>query len=164
MSVLGAGRVVFDNHAPHNVAHCEHDKGMQYHFSDDKSLEVPWCWQEMIAQLDALSLRHVVEGVDPTNHSGGVTGCVLLKTSTYDHKRHYAKNDAAKKDAASAAAAAAAAAAAVAANGVGPQSREVIADHVGHATQITQVLSSVPKRVSRSTWVLPVRRKYQEQC
>ena len=67
---------------------------MQFRFSDDRSLDVPWRWQDMIAQLGDESMRHVVEGVDPNNRSRGVTGCMIVQTNTYDHKRHFAKRQA----------------------------------------------------------------------
>ena len=86
---------------------------MEFFFSEDPTQDWPWRWQEMIAQLDDASMRHVVEGDDPSNRSRGVTGCMLWKTDVYDHQRHYMLKEAEKK-AKKAAEEAAAAAAAVA--------------------------------------------------
>ena len=50
--------------------------------------QVPWRWQEMIAQLDADSMEFVVNGASGT--SGGVVGCSFCRAhNSYDHKMSY---------------------------------------------------------------------------
>ena len=41
----------------------------------------------MVAQLDADSMRKVVQG--PENRSSALTSCRLQETGQYDHKRHH---------------------------------------------------------------------------
>ena len=67
---------------------------MQFRFADDRSLDVPWCWQGKIAHVGDESMRHAVEGVDANGRSRGATGRMIVQTVTYDHKRHFAKRQA----------------------------------------------------------------------
>ena len=63
----GLDRKVFHNTQPEMVAQLIHPKGMEFKFSEDPTQDWPWHWQEMIAQLNDASMRHVVEGgIHPT--------------------------------------------------------------------------------------------------
>ena len=80
------------NGATDQVGQCVHaERPTQFRFGDDRSLDVSWHWQEMIAQLGDESMRHAVEGADPNNRSRGVAGCMTVQTITYDRTRHFAK-------------------------------------------------------------------------
>ena len=86
-------RVHLDNFGPMQVPICDHPKGMLWIF--DTTRTKPWRWQEMVAQLDLESMRHVVEGpqlaaVAEAREKPCLIGCYLAKTDRYDHKRHHA--------------------------------------------------------------------------
>ena len=91
-------RVHMDNFGPMQVPICDHPKGMRWTF--DTTRTKPWRWQEMVAQLDLESMRHVVEGpqleglcaaaVAEAREKPCLIGCYLAKTDRYDHKRHHA--------------------------------------------------------------------------
>ena len=92
-------RVDMDNSGPMQVPICDHPKGM--HWTFDTTRTKPWRWQEMVAQLDLESTRHVVEGpqlvdlnsmtaVAETCEKPCLIECYLAKTDKYDHKRHAA--------------------------------------------------------------------------
>ena len=94
--------VVFDNDRPIEVPMCDHPKGMEYSFDETRTRE--WTWQEMIAQLDAESMKRLVEGpytavaegMNAAVVEGGpqlISGCALVKTDRYDHKRNHALKD-----------------------------------------------------------------------
>ena len=95
-------RVDMDNDGPMQVPICDHPQGMSWAF--DTTRTKPWRWQEMVAQLDFESTRHVVEGpqvddlksmtvVAGTCEKPCLIGCYLAKTDKYDHKRHSALRD-----------------------------------------------------------------------
>jgi len=85
----GLSERMFSNTAVAEVPQIEHPKGMDYHF--DESIKHPWRWQEMVAQLDADSMRVVVEGSGgAANRSRGLTRCMIQQSDVYDHKRHFA--------------------------------------------------------------------------
>jgi hypothetical protein len=89
-----AGRdcVIFNNDGYDPVARIEHHEGPGYHFVQvlGEGPQVPWRWQEMVAQMDDHSMRMVVEGLDGVNRSRGLVSCRLQQIEQYDHKRHHA--------------------------------------------------------------------------
>ncbi len=88
----GLSEMMFSNTAVAEVSQIDRPKGMQYQF--DESIKHPWCWQEMVAQLDDESMRVVVEGPgDAANRSRGLTRCMIQQSDVYDHKRHFAARD-----------------------------------------------------------------------
>ena len=94
--------IVFDNHRPIEVPVCDHPKGMEFSFDETRTNE--WTWQEMVAQLDAESMKRVVEGqyaaVAEDSNAAVAEGipkqiawCAIVKTDRYDHKRNHALKD-----------------------------------------------------------------------
>ena len=70
--------------APLHVATVHWDEGLG--LSSDWSKPLSWYWQEMIAQLDAESMKIVVEGEKGKSH--GLIGCsIMSRPSSYDHTR-----------------------------------------------------------------------------
>ena len=71
-------------------------QGMDWDFNP--AVLVKWSWHEMVAQLDAESMRVVVEG--DAGRSGGLIRCELLPRPgfRYDHKRHHQLKDAGRAE------------------------------------------------------------------
>ena len=69
-------------------------KGTEFDFDFDFAAKpFLWRWHDMIAMLDDESMQYVVEGeVKECNTAvaGGLTGCSLHESMTYDHKRCHA--------------------------------------------------------------------------
>jgi hypothetical protein len=84
----GAEYIIMDNSRPMQVPLCDHPKGMLWQFDETRSTD--WRWQEMVAQLDLQSMRHVVEGSQAVGPQRCLIGCQLVRTDKYDHKRHHA--------------------------------------------------------------------------
>ncbi len=79
---------VFSNVEAAQVAAINHGKGMGWDF-DNQGARVPWNWLEMVAQMDAESMRTLVQGEG--GHARGLTGCEFSpRPNSYDHKRHHA--------------------------------------------------------------------------
>ncbi len=88
----GLSRLTFNNIVFESVPQIVHPPGMDYRF--DENITHPWCWQEMVAQLDDESMRVVVEGPGgAANRSRGLTRCMIQQSDVYDHKRHFAARD-----------------------------------------------------------------------
>ena len=71
-------------------------RGMDWDFN--RAVLVKWSWHEMVAQLDAESMRVVVEG--DAGRSGGLIRCELLPRPgfKYDHKLHHQLKDAGRAE------------------------------------------------------------------
>ena len=77
--------VLFSNSEPAAVAAVIWGKGQGWSFNRDKMGE--WKWQELIAQLDAESMRCAVQGHN--GRSCGLVACACApRPGSYDHKRH----------------------------------------------------------------------------
>ena len=84
--------IVFDNHRCVNVAVCDHPKGMLFSFDETRTTE--WNWKEMVAQMDAESMKRVVEGPNAAVAEGiKIAGCAIVKTDRHDQKRNFALKD-----------------------------------------------------------------------
>ena len=89
----GLDSLTFSNVDAHDVPAIVHQKGPLYTFNEHQRF--PWKWQEMVAQLDAESMKMLVEGLPGsgtgcTSRSRGLVSCRIQKTDRYDHKRHHA--------------------------------------------------------------------------
>ena len=77
----------FSNHGEFFLHQLVEKPGPDIEFDLTKD-QVPWRWQEMIAQLDADSMEFVVNGASGT--SGGVVGCSFCRArNPYDHNMSY---------------------------------------------------------------------------
>jgi len=77
--------LVFPNDAPAAAAAVTWNKGQDWAFDRTKMLW--WSWKEMVARLDADSMRIVVRGEN--GRSCGLLGCYFApRPNSYDHKRH----------------------------------------------------------------------------
>ncbi len=77
----------FSNHIEFFLYQLVEKPGPDIEFDLTKD-QVPWRWQEMIAQLDADSVEFDVNG--PGGTSGGVVGCSFCRAhNSYDHKMSY---------------------------------------------------------------------------
>ena len=90
----GVDYVTFSNNAAvaeDLVPEIVHDEGPLFHFFGEPVN--PWRWQEMVAPMDASSIRMLVPYYDRADRSGGIKSCGLKKMTVYDHKRHHAQKN-----------------------------------------------------------------------
>ena len=103
---LGVLELVMSNVGASLVPQFVKEANEGYHFEGPE--QKPWMWQELVGQLDRLSLELVVGGFeahemqrdghgDSSIRSRGLTACKLVRTDEYCHKRHAAAKKAAKK-------------------------------------------------------------------
>jgi hypothetical protein len=81
--MTGIDRVIFHNSDATLIAEIVHEKGTGYSFNEQ--IKHKWGWQEMVAQLNDVSMVQVVQG--PDNRSRGIVECRIQETDLYDHSR-----------------------------------------------------------------------------
>ena len=98
----GLNFINFDMHGTVAVPVCDHPLGMSYSFDETSTKE--WNWREMVAQMNDVSMKRVVEGPNAAVAEGSnaavaegipkcLVGCAIIKTDRYDHKRSAALKD-----------------------------------------------------------------------
>ena len=82
----GVDEYVFSNTDDEEISEILCGKGTEYSFNDN--VKTSWNWKAMVAQMNAESMRIVVQGVD--GRSRGIVSCKIKKCEVYDHKQNYA--------------------------------------------------------------------------